>query len=303
VPRENVVGIDAGKKILLLCPDFYNMKLFPSLFGVTLLLCVAACKKKEETTPAAASAPALISARVDGASWKADSVTAELQDEKTFVIKGKAADNSTITLVCRGTSLNEYDLASAAGGYGLYSSPELLFSSVSSTGGIVTSGKLILTHVDKVQQKISGTFRFLGVETLNHQDYRTITEGTFTDISYVKKGFEAKPHVFSAKVNGVPYVPDTIFVTNAVTGTGVQVNTRGGAAGEFVLNLAGNTPGTYMGVPYYSVEYGKIGLYSSSNVTITVASYDAAEKRLQGTFSFTANGNIAITEGSFTIYR
>ena len=286
------------------------MKLSILSFSALLSLGLVSCKKKDDALPAAA-ALAPVHVKIADASWSSATYYAELQNGKTLTIVGQAFNNTIITLICPDIALKEYDMSAASGASLDYKAETKSYSTLNpQSQGYIGGGKVRITGIDTVKKTVSGTFSGIAVETKGHLETSTFTEGVFTDLSYIKT-FSSAPsnppsgQIFRAKVNGVPFIPDTLRLTNAAAGPGVQINTSRGTQ-KFIISLQDNTPGTYLSNPAYTVQYSEGGLYTSSYVTVSISSYNMISKELKGTFSLNASQGSSvknITEGSFTVYR
>jgi hypothetical protein len=154
---------------------------------ISLIITSVGCKKdKVEPT---------MSAKVNGVAWSSSTITGELEklafiDSKEMTINGGFNDNKSIELIISentavgdGITLSTYQMGGTFGG------TTLRFVEFFPPGATVNysgpfEGSVTVTQCDPVAKTISGTFNAKINDT---PDVITITDGTFTNISYTVK--------------------------------------------------------------------------------------------------------------------
>jgi hypothetical protein len=180
------------------------------------------------------------------------------------------------------------------------------------------TGILTITSIDNVTKKISGTFEFTGVDFMgnNGKGYtKVFTKGSFTNISFAADVVTPAPtptsNTFSAKLDGVAFVPTNIF---ALLQSGrISISARKGSVETLGISLPSTIKqGTYAVESYgmdYIFQYSK-DMTATGNFTgegsVVITSHDTAKKIIKGTFSteytslfVTATYNV--TEGAFSV--
>ncbi len=154
---------------------------------ITLILTSAGCKKdKIEPT---------MSAKIDGVAWSSSALTGELEkkawaDRKEMTINGDFTDNKLIELTIEentpvgdAITLGTYQMG------GILSGTTLRFAKFFPSGATINysspfEGSITVTQCDSNAKTISGTFN---AKINNFPDVISITDGTFTNISYTIK--------------------------------------------------------------------------------------------------------------------
>ncbi|GAB1858313.1 hypothetical protein MHTCC0001_31500 [Flavobacteriaceae bacterium MHTCC 0001] len=173
-------------------------------------------------------------------------------------------------------------------------------------------GEITITQIDTEKQTISGSFFFTGHHV--SLEKKEFTNGIFTNVSY---GTDVLPgsgeNSFFAKIDGEEFVEDGVngaFISLAGQTT-ISISATKNNLQTIGLTFPGDiVPGDYsfsgLGVPI--AQYNRS--LTDSNVgegTFTITSHDTTNKRIVGTFQFTASPVITtgpeyeITEGSFDV--
>lgn len=121
-----------------------------------------------------------MTAKIDGIDWTTSLRVTTLGSE-TFTITGTSIGGEILILTILGSDEGTYNLSispPAAQCSAMYKAS----ASMSSEDAFVSSnGEVVLTKVDKANQKISGTFKFTVTRLTEKKE---ITEGKFEDLSY-----------------------------------------------------------------------------------------------------------------------
>lgn len=142
----------------------------------------SSCKKdKPEDTVALQST--VLSAKVDGVSFQSkDALASQSKDSQIFTLGAKDDKGNNIVLTANGT-VGVHDDASDPDAGGIYSDANGAVYMTSGNGGSI---HINITKYDLSTKKMSGTFSFVGTAIGgNATGTRTITEGTFTDVTIV----------------------------------------------------------------------------------------------------------------------
>lgn len=151
-------------------------KLFIYLI-VTLTVIAGSCKKDSDNgTPAATTK---MSCKIDGTTWSSITRYTQFYDNK-FIITGTSSDGKVIIITIFGSTQGTYNLQIGELESGATYSPSVLSSVIYAS----VSGSVVLTKVDTVNKKISGTFQFTATKTNELTSQISITNGEFTDLSY-----------------------------------------------------------------------------------------------------------------------
>jgi hypothetical protein len=170
---------------------------------MTLVLALGvSCKKKSSTTtPATPATPApttngSMTAKLNNSSWTSTKNTAQLAIDK---------DNNMSGLIINGETANDYfvfgvDIAGVsenlqAGPHDVGGTQDdivFVYTQKTQGGGTLTQhicdeGQMLITQVDYTNKKFSGTFSFKlhKIGSSNAADSLVITNGVFTNISYI----------------------------------------------------------------------------------------------------------------------
>ena len=155
--------------------------LFTAAIATTLL--ASSCKKPSEiiNTP---SGNNKTTASVEGKAFTAASITAIAnENNSTFLLTATDKDNNSI-MISGPAQTGSFTDANGNATQGSYiDSNGALW--MSSFGGNVT---ITVTKFDRTTRKMSGTFSFTGgaVETSQATGTRSVTGGTFTDVSFIQ---------------------------------------------------------------------------------------------------------------------
>lgn len=185
--------------------------------------------------------------------------------------------------------------------------------------GYTDTASITISKIDVVNHKISGIFQFTGVKISSiigaSPQTKVFANGSFADIPFEKDiPVPVTNNSFSAKLDGVIFSP--IYI-NAVSMMGkINIIARKGTVETMGITFPSTvTTGTYDLNSFsgdYIAEYIKnsnldgSGIFGADVGTITITSHDMVNKKVVGTFKFTANSFIVsethnITEGAFSV--
>jgi len=139
-----------------------------------MLLIVGSCSKDSVT-------PTKMAAKIDGKSWSA-AFTANTLASDVIVITGTSALSGIFAITIHGTTASTYEL-----GIGKLECTATYKASTLSTDLDIyesTAGKVVLTKIDRVNKKISGTFQFTMFKPI--ADIISVSNGTFNDITFTE---------------------------------------------------------------------------------------------------------------------
>lgn len=174
-------------------------------------------------------------------------------------------------------------------------------------------GEIVITEIDEENKTISGTFLFTGHNVDNGT--KEFTNGKFINVSYETDLLPSNnDNSFFAKVDGVEFKEDGVqgiaislggMSTIGISATKNNLQTIG-------LNLDANMkPGEYelstFSIPsgLYSKSFSES--FASEKGKVIITTHDVANKRIIGTFEFTASSflmpdeKFEVTEGSFDV--
>ncbi|QAA81805.1 hypothetical protein EI546_08770 [Aequorivita sp. H23M31] len=162
------------------------------------------------------------------------------------------------------------------------------------------TGSVTISEVDEVNKTLSGIFNFNA--TLPGIDTIYVSKGVLYNVPYDfgQIDIPGEAGTFSAKINGVPFLP--LIVTAVEAGGSIKVAgskltesivltlPSGVQLGEFQLSDEG-----------YSATYqNEEGMQTSTEGRISITEHDLVTGSLKGTFSFLTDQS-EITEGQFEV--
>lgn len=280
-------------------------------------------------------------AQIDGETFIASTASATLTTDNQLVITGSKPGGEKIILAVVDAAVGSFDLSlgGANQNSGVYfdgSINALPYISADSLGGY---GLLNITALDTSTETVTGTFSFVGSRNKVDSDGNPIMDGNgnpvMEEIAITDGAFNAIPYIiddtgggtggnpeneFFAKVDGVDFVADSIFVTEPVVSDvhmiSIKANSNTGAQmridvprslGVGTFNMVRISDGTQL-IGVYNAGNGAENLTSNPG-TITISEFDLELGILKATFAFTATDPlnqlpdvVEITEGNFTVY-
>ncbi len=281
-------------------------------------------------------------AKIAGQEYIASSAAATLTTTNELVITGLKPGGENITLSIKDAAVGTFNLTTGGanentGTYFDGSVNVLPYISAAALGG---SGLLNITEIDAEAQTVTGTFSFMGVRIKVDGDGNPIldgngdpilqdieiTNGAFNSIAYVIDdtggggGNENPNNEFFAKVEGIDFVADTIYVSEPIVGDihMIKVEARSNTGelmridiprslGIGTFDMVNISDGTKL-IALYNAGNGAENLTSNPG-SITITEFDFELGILKATFSFTGTDPlnqvsevVEVTEGSFTVY-
>lgn len=281
-------------------------------------------------------------AKVAGQEYIASSASATLTTDNEMVITGLKPGGENISLSIKDAAVGSFNLSTGinnenAGTYFDGSINILPYISAAALGG---SGLLNITEIDADAQTVTGTFSFMGVRIKVDGDGNPILDGNgdpvLEDIEITNGAFNAIPYViddtgggggggnpnneFFAKVDGVDFIADSIFVTEPMVGDVHMINILARSntgelmridvprsLGDGTFDMVNISDGTKL-IALYNAGNGAENLTSNPG-SINISEFDLELGILKATFSFTGTDplgqvpdTVEVTEGSFTVY-
>ncbi len=271
----------------------------------------------------------------DGKTFVATTVQALVNSEFISIsgLKMPSGELVQITLPAPYNKVGTYTWKTVTAGGGIMA---LAYNPAGGTGGFLSvdkstmntpdfaaytdTAKIIISKIDVVNSKISGTFEFTGFRykdpiggTLAIET-KKLTNGSFTDITFTKDVVVTPTkNTFSAKLDGVVFTPAYINGLNA--GGLISIIGRRGLIENIGLALPSTiNPGTYdldsfgenRGLYIKNNNTDGSGIFGAEVGSVTITSHDKTNKKIVGTFKFTANSLLLsekhnITDGVFNI--
>ncbi len=310
---------------------------------ILITFCLNSCGEIEpldpvliNTNPIPGTTSGTFKVDFDGKTFTATTVQALVNDEIISItgLKMPSGELVQITLPAPYNKVGTYTWKSVTAGGGIMA---LAYNPAGGTGGFLSidkstmntpefaaytdTAKIIISKIDAVNSKISGTFEFTGFRYKDPTggsltiETKKLTNGSFTDIPFSKDiAVTPTKNTFSAKLNGAAFIPTYINGLNA--GGVISIIGRRG----IIENIGLSFPNTINIGTYDLDSFGENrGLYiKNSNIdgsgifgadvgSATITSHDKTNKKVVGTFKFTANSLFVpekynITEGAFSIF-
>ncbi len=282
-------------------------------------------------------------AQIEGQEFIANSVTATLYSDSKLVISGLKPGGEEITLEVDNPEVGSFNLSFGGtnNNAGLYfdgSNNLRPYISADSIGGY---GLMNLTALDATALTATGTFSFVGLREKVDGDGNPILDGNgdpvMENITITNGAFNAIPYIvddtggggggtgnpeneFLAKVDGVDFIADSIYVSEPMVGDvhmiKIEANSNTGelmridvprSLGVGTFQMVNISDGTKL-IALYNAGNGAENLTSNPGL-ITISEFDLELGVLKATFSFTGNDplgqvpdTVEVTEGSFTVY-
>ncbi|TDD93889.1 DUF6252 family protein [Flavobacterium cellulosilyticum] len=271
---------------------------------------------------------------IDGKTFVAASVQALVNDNYISIsgLKTPSGEMVQITLPAPFNKVGTYSWKSVNGAGGIIGlvyiptsgAAPYISSSKGSGGasdniGYTDTASITITKIDIVNNKISGNFQFTGVKfkdlTGTSIETKILSNGSFTDVTFTKDiPVPITNNSFSAKLDGSVFSPVYIDALNS-TGN-INIIARRGTVETIGLSFLNTIAvGTYpldSFIGNYKAGYIKnnnidgSGIFSVNTGSITITSHDKINKKVAGTFKFSAISLIVsethnITEGTFSV--
>ncbi|MFD2914378.1 DUF6252 family protein [Psychroserpens luteus] len=297
------------------------MKQFKLLFAlliVTSMTFFQSCSDSDDSNNGEAAGAFQVD--FDGQTYVADVVSATITDNNLNITGLRGANGENIVLTIFGTSVGTYQLGVVSNqtqvNGAAYIEPNNTGSGVfvAQTDGIESQGELIITAIDEVNLTMTGTFSFTGYNP-NTDEVKEFTNGIFNQITYSDGLVSVGDNTFFANVDGTEFVEDLVAGTSLNTGGMSTIAISATKNSNETIGLyfdADVAPGTYDFGGFGGTPLAQYNLSSSEftigDGTFTISSHDIENKRIIGTFEFTASDPFGgssttyeITEGSFDV--
>lgn len=253
----------------------------------------------------------------DGKTFVSDNPIATVLDDVINITGIKTSTNEAFILTIFGNETGTYELGVTENtevNGGTYN------DDITGTGEtwssvvdfITSQGQVTITEIDEVNKTISGTFFFTGHHvSLSSKEF---TNGVFTNVSFDAGLVSGSGNTFFAKVDGVEFIEDSVngAATSLPGLSTIGISAIKNSLETIGLNLDSDIePGEYelstFGTPsgLYSVSFSES--FSSETGKVVITLHDKANKRIEGTFQFTAASfldpdvSYEVTEGSFGV--
>jgi hypothetical protein len=168
------------------------------------------------TVSPSATATGNFKAKIDGTQWVADRFAQGARISNIINISGLGLDKKVLTISVKDSGVHQYTLAwdNTSGGAGAYMDSSLAdVTAFTSNAGLTPAeggGTLNITSIDEVNKRMSGTFSFKA-KRYTDNTYRDITEGVFTDISYITSLPPGNStDTLNVKLDGTAFVPTLV---------------------------------------------------------------------------------------------
>jgi hypothetical protein len=278
------------------------------------------CAFTVTVAPAVVNVTGNFKAKIDGTQWVADRIAQGARMNGIINLTGLGIDRKVIAMTIMDSGVHQYTLYydNTSLNVGAYtdsnSASSIAFSTNAGSTPGETGGFLNITSIDEANKKMSGTFGFKAKRLVDNT-YRDITEGSFTNISYITTLAPGNAtDTFTSKVDGVTFTPSAVNGTIiTLPNNSIAIN---GSDATGVRTVAIYFPtdiitGTYnigsLGDLYYG-QYNATAsnFLMSSSGTLEILFHDPVAKRVRGRFSFAASELIGtqtaqITEGYFAV--
>lgn len=283
-------------------------------------------------------------AQIEGQEYIASSVSAILYSSNRLIISGLKPGGEAITLSVDDAAVGSFNLSQGGanrnlGAYFDRSNNPFPYISADSIGGF---GLMNLTALDIGAATVTGTFSFVGSREKVDSDGNPILDGNgdpiLEEITITNGAFNAIPFTiddtgggggtgggnpeneFFAKIDGVDFVADSIYVSEPMVGDvhmiKIEAKSNTGemmridvprSLGVGTFDMVRISDGTKL-IGLYNAGGGDENLTSDPG-TITITEFDLELGILKATFAFTGTDPlnqlpdiVEVTEGNFTVY-
>ena len=301
-------------------------------YGLVLVIGVIAfhsCQREVDPSILGTNNPPVVSgdfkAKIDGVQWVANSAAGASRMSGFISLVGRSTDKKYVSIHLVDSGVHNYTLNDATLNVASYIDSNLAntfnFSTNQGVGPGDAGGVVNVTSIDAVNKKISGTFSFRVFRQFDNSQ-RTLTEGSFTNISYVTSLPPASStDTFRVKIAGTLWVPPTIVASKTpalppnllpqitVTGTSSDGTKSVGmfmpeniVPGNYTFNIFG---GVYLAL--YNPDTDPSHSQGAMSGTLTILSHNTSTRRIRGNFNFHAEAllnpslSTELTEGYFAV--
>ena len=253
--------------------------------------------------------PASFKADFNGATWNASTTQAVVSGNMIQIV-GLKNDGTSFGFIIDGSTTGTYPANTNILAYNPAGS-EYGYWSTNFQNPEENTGSIVITSIDTVNKKISGTFSFKGYWS-NEAETGVLpinfTNGVFTNLSYV--GSAETGDSFFAKVGGAEFVDtDILSITTTISGQEfISIGAQDASLNSMTVSVRSNVgTGTYAITGNVATDQAQavyeIADQSNQAVSGSVTITEKTADRIKGTFSFVTNGTTpyAITEGKFDV--
>jgi hypothetical protein len=257
-------------------------------------------------------------AKIDGVQWIANKISGASRMSGVINLTGVSSDKKLLTITLTDSGVHRYILSDNSMNAAAYIDSTLPnpFAFTTNQGVFPTEagGEVNITSIDTTNKKMSGTFSFKVFRQLDGLQ-RTLTEGSFTNISYTTSLPPSNSNdTFRVKINGSSWTPQTVLGVSALGMVTVTATDAMGVKSVGLFMPAMITPGSYT-LDFFGGQY--IGLYNpdddpnhsqgSTTGTLTIHQHNTSTRRIRGSFNFHAEALLnpllfsEISEGYFSV--
>ncbi|PHR10351.1 MAG: hypothetical protein COA40_14660 [Aequorivita sp.] len=236
-----------------------------------------------------------LQAKVDDRLYTSADARAALNDDGTLTIQG-FNDEESMTIQLSRLDEGNFSIGQGSANYAVYEDMGGNIYTTNPNGeGVVT-----ISELNETNKTLSGTFNFNaflpGIDTIY------VSKGILYNVSYTGGDIvdPTNAGLFSAKVDGNPYIP--VIISSRNTGNTIIISGSTANATMVISVTAGVEPGEYI-LPRggFSAKYqGVSGPEDTVEGLITILEHNVSEQTIKGTFSFITN-RTEITEGEFDV--
>ena len=293
--------------------------------AITTIFLFQSCQKEISFDDDNNSVTGNFRAKIEGAQWVANKGYRANRVLGIISITGFSNDKKYITMTLRDSGVHRYTLSDAT----LINTATYIDSNETNQQAYTTNqgtypaqsgGEVLITAIDTVNKKISGTFNFKVFRQADGQ-VKNFTEGSFTNITYSSALLPSnETDTFRVKISGTQWIPPTIIAVKtpavpplpasiAITGSDAASGKSVGLVfppditpGNYIFDFTG---GTYLGIynPNTNPQNAQVALLG----TLQILSHNTTTKRVTGNFNFRSAELLnplaftILTEGYFSV--
>ena len=240
-------------------------------------------------------------AKIEGTQWVADKIAQGARMNGIINITGLGLDKKAITITVSDSGVHQYTLAwdNSSNSAGAFTDSNLTnvtaFTSNAGSSPSDCGGVLNITSIDDVNKKMSGTFSFKAIRQTTGET-RNITEGSFTNISYITSLTGNTSNSMSVKVDGALFSPPVVtgvVVFGSITITGTTSGADRSVAVSFPetvttgIHTIGTIGDSYYGA--YNPNNDPLQATISNSGSLEILEINTTTRRVKGKFSFTSS--------------
>lgn len=290
------------------------MKTFNKIFNVILIISsifIFSCNNEPYEGPIPSTSASLppvngeFKVDFDGQTFVSNSTQA-IVNSSYVSITGKKSTGEFFQITIPNAQVGAYNLQTNPVNYALiystgsgnipYMAADDDTGSFANFANYTDTSQIVITNIDTVNKKISGTFKFTGVKFADNTGATVITKvftnGSFTNLSYTPDVIVPPTNnAFFAKLDGTDFIPTNI--TGIKQSGLISVIGRRGSVENIALAFPDNvTDGTTFNFGPLDDERGQYIMDATTNGifggtgTMTIISHNPTTKKVKGTFSF-----------------